>query len=328
MAELSYDAAGVNIDEATAGLASAKPLIRSTHTANVLSELGSFGGLFAASFPGYEDPVLVASIDGVGTKTLLAETPSHFQGLGRDLVNHCVNDILCQGARPLFFLDYFGTGRLRGVELQSVIAGVAEACSAVGCALIGGETAEMPDVYAPGRFELAGTVVGVVERSRVLPRSEIRGGDVLIGLASDGLHTNGFSLARRVFAQDLDSLREELLAPHRCYFSSLFPVPDEILAIAHITGGGLVDNIPRVLPEGTYVSIDRSSWKEPEIFVQIRSRGVPDSEMLQVFNLGVGMVLIVRQGTEKLAVERLGSVGETAWIMGRVLEGNREVRFE
>jgi phosphoribosylformylglycinamidine cyclo-ligase len=331
--ELRYKAAGVDIAEMTAALAGARELIRSTHTPQVLSDVGGFGGMFEAVFPGVSEPVLVASIDGVGTKTLLAETDEQLAGIGRDIVHHCVNDILAQGARPLFFLDYFGTAGLRREQLVSVIRGMAAACKGVGCALLGGETAEMPDVYAPGRLELCGAIVGVVEKALRLPRPDVAPGDLLVGLASDGLHTNGFTLARRALLETLRldpdrthpalgrSVREELLRPHRCYLGPVLPLLGEgspVLGIAHITGGGLVDNVPRALPEGCIPEFDRDAWVEPPVFALLRTPGIPDDEMLHTFNLGIGLVLVVRRGAEAGVLQALEAAGEKAVVIGEV----------
>lgn len=337
-----YADAGVNIARAQEGLALAKDLIRATHTANVLSDVGEFGGMYLADFPGIEDPVLVASIDGVGTKTMLAVTPRHYEGIGADLVNHCVNDILAQGARPLFFLDYFGASKLDPQAFHHVLKGVAEACIGVGCALLGGETAEMPDVYCQSAFELAGCMVGVVPRAARLPKPDIGPGDALIALPSTGLHTNGFTLARRVLFETLGlapdephpalgaTPREALLATHRCYLASVYPLLSQngpVKGIAHITGGGLVDNVPRILPAGCSAVVHRSTWQEPTLFDLIRSGGVSDEEMLHVFNLGVGLVLIVEHAEADAVQARLLDLDESAWLVGEVVAGERDVRF-
>ena len=339
---IDYAAAGVDIARVQAGLALAKDLIRSTHNPNVLSDVGEFGGMYLASFPDIQAPVLVASIDGVGTKTMLAVTQQHFEGIGADIVNHCVNDILAQGARPLFFLDYFGASRVEPSAFHHVLKGVAEACKAVGCALLGGETAEMPDVYTNGAIELAGCIVGVVPRSGRLPRPDIRPGDALIALGSSGLHTNGYTLARRVVFDVLAlppdephpalsrTPREALLATHRCYLQSVAPLLEPggpVKGIAHITGGGLVDNVPRMLPEGCSALVDRSTWSEPALFRVIREAGVADDEMRHVFNLGVGLVLAVEPSEALSISEHLQAHGEQAWQVGEVLSGDREVRF-
>jgi phosphoribosylformylglycinamidine cyclo-ligase len=337
-----YAAAGVDISRAQESLALAKDLIRSTHTPNVLSDVGEFGGMYLASFPGIEEPVLVASIDGVGTKTSLAVTPQHFEGIGADIVNHCVNDILAQGARPLFFLDYFGASKIEPQAFQCVLKGVAAACKAVGCALLGGETAEMPDVYSGGAFELAGCIVGVVSKAARLPRPDVRPGDALIALGSTGLHTNGYTLARRVLFETLAlspdephsalgvTPRQALLATHRCYLASVSPLlghAGPVKGIAHITGGGLVDNVPRMLPAGFAAYVDRSTWKEPALFGLIRTGGVSDSEMLHVFNLGVGLVMVVERAESDSVLATLRAAGDEAWQIGEVVSGECEVRF-
>lgn len=338
MEDLTYQSSGVNIDEATEALADIKDVVRATYTDNVLSDIGAFGGMFAANFPGIREPVLVASIDGVGSKTSLARTMEQYEGLGADLVNHSVNDILAQGAKPLFFLDYFGTSKLDKDQLTAVIRGVAKACKAVGCVLIGGETAEIPDIYAAGHCEISGSIVGVVDKAKRLPRSGITAGNVVIGLASTGLHTNGYTLARKALFDKMGCepdryldevngiLREALLAEHRCYFSSVYPLLPRILAIAHITGGGLLDNIPRVLPEGCAVELDRTAWKEPAIFGLLR-QVVPENEMYRAFNCGIGMALIVHPDSADGVNRELNDRGEWSWIIGNVVEGQREVKI-
>lgn len=337
-----YAAAGVDIARAKEGLTLVENLIRNTHGPNVLSDVGEFGGMYLAHFPGIDAPVLVASIDGVGTKTMLAVTPRHFEGIGADIVHHCVNDILAQGARPLFLLDYFGASTIDPHAFQYVLKGIAAACEAVGCALLGGETAEMPDVYCHGAFELAGCIVGVVPKAARLPRPDIRPGDALIALASTGLHTNGYTLARRVLFETLtlapDDIhpqlgvtpRDALLATHRCYLASVSPLlgpGGPVKGIAHITGGGLVDNVPRMLPTGCAAFVDRNSWQEPPLFGLIRAGGVPDREMLHVFNLGVGLVMAVERSEAGSVVARLRESGENVWQIGEVTSGAREVRF-
>jgi phosphoribosylformylglycinamidine cyclo-ligase len=301
---LTYRDAGVNIDAAEELLRRLRPLIRSTFTPAVLSDIGHFGGFYDARFPAYEHPVLVASTDGVGTKVLLATRLGIHSTVGQDLVNHCVNDILCCGARPLFFLDYFACGRLEPAVAEQVLGGIITACRENGCALIGGETAEMPALYAPGTYDLAGTIIGIVERSRIIDGQSIRAGDVLIGLASTGLHTNGYSLALaalrdhdlQAYVPELGtSLGEALLAIHRSYAATLQPVLERglVKGLAHVTGGGIMGNLQRILPRGTTAFIDWTAWEVPPLFRYIQRAGdIPEEEMRRVFNLGIGMVLV------------------------------------
>jgi len=303
----------------------------------VLAGIGSFGGLFdAAALKDCAEPVLVASTDGVGTKVKLASQLGRYHGLGQDIVNHCVNDILVQGARPLFFLDYFATSRLQPQITAEVVEGIAEACRENGAALLGGETAEMPGVYLEGEFDIAGTIVGVVDRSAILPRKDLRAGDVLVGLRSTGPHTNGFSLLRKIFA-DTDlranqaelngSLADALLAPHRSYFPLLQPVlkahPQWIKAMAHLTGGGLIENIPRVLPEGLSARIHWDRWSVPPLFLMAQRMGNIDPlEMARVFNMGIGMVVILDPQHAGAFQEALG---EECWEIGELVAGEKRV---
>jgi phosphoribosylformylglycinamidine cyclo-ligase len=341
--ELTYAGAGVNIDEAARALRSVSASIQATHDSNVIGGVGGFGGLFRASFPDIENPVLVSSIDGVGTKTKVAAMVGDFSNLGADIVNHCINDILCQGARPLFFLDYFGCSRLPANVFEQVLHGMADACRESGVALIGGETAEMPDVYHADEIDLVGTIVGIVDADRRLPRGKAQPGDAVIGIASNGLHTNGYSLARRaLFEVGGLSVRdevpglgrtigEELLRPHKSYFNSVYPLLQEseaITALAHITGGGLYDNIPRVLPSNARVHIDRRAWTPLPIFQLIQSVGnIPDHEMYRTFNMGIGLVLIVDRMNSPAIVQRLVDAGESAAIIGEVQPGSPEVQI-
>ena len=299
-----YREAGVDIDAGARAVDLIKPLARSTHRPGVLSDLGAFGGLFQVQ--GYRDPILVSSTDSVGTKVRLAIQLRRLDTIGVDLVNHCVNDIFVSGADPLFFLDYVGLGRLVPEEIAEIVGGIAKACREAGCALIGGETAELPGLYRQGDFDLVGFIVGAVERDAILDGSRVEAGDVLLGLPSSGLHTSGYSLARKALATDDDpsvlerhfselggALADALLAPHRCYYRMLKPVIGEVSAMAHITGGGLVDNVPRALPEGLAARIDQSAWEVPAIFRLIQeASAISDAEMARVFNLGIGMVVI------------------------------------
>ena len=336
----AYARAGVDIDAATDAVDRMKAHIKATLTPGALSETGSFGGMFALSALGpLQDPVLVSSIDGVGTKLKIAFATGRHGTIGKDLVSHCVNDILVQGARPLFFLDYFGTGRLEPEVAAEVVRGLADGCREAGCALIGGETAEMPGLYASGEYDLAGCIVGLVERDKIVDGKHLAPGDVVIGLASDGLHTNGYSLARQALLEDAgmpldapvpelgnETLADALLWPHRCYAPAVLPLlalsPPPIKAMAHITGGGFVDNIPRVLPEGVGVRIDLDAWELPPLFRLIQSAGgVSDAEMFRVFNMGIGFVLIVAPDEAKETLVRLRESGETAYRLGEVVEG-------
>ncbi|HEX6926455.1 MAG TPA: phosphoribosylformylglycinamidine cyclo-ligase [Longimicrobiaceae bacterium] len=338
---LSYRDAGVDIDAANRAKGGIAELLRSTRTEDTLSELGSFGGLYRVP-SGFRKPVLVASADGVGTKLKLAFLTGRHDTVGEDLVNHCVNDILVQGARPLFFLDYVGMGRLEPGTVEALVSGIARGCRANGCALLGGETAEMPDFYAPGEYDLAGTIVGIVEEDRVLDGSRVTAGDVVIALPSSGLHTNGYSLARRIvfermglgvddpFPEEEGTVAEVLLRVHRSYLKALLPLleGDRIHALAHITGGGLVENVPRVLPEGLSARIRRDSWHVPATFrVLQREGGVEEAEMFRAFNMGVGMVAVVAPADAEAVVHELHEAGEQAWIAGEIVAGNRSVEL-
>lgn len=331
----AYRAAGVDLAAQDRALAGIGALVKSTFTEGVLSGLGAFGGLFA--LPGsLREPVLVASADGVGTKLAVARMAGDFSTVGGDLVNHCVNDILVQGAKPLFFLDYVGAGKLDAEPMRSLLRGVAGACVDNGCALLGGETAEMPGFYQPGDYELVGFIVGAVERGAILDGSAVRAGDSLIGLASAGLHTNGFSLARRAFFDlaglDLASrlpesertVRDVLLAPHLSYLGLLEPLLGDprLRALAHITGGGLTDNLPRVLPTGLGAVVELGGWRVPEEFAAIqRLADVHREEMYRVFNMGVGMVLVVDPAGAQDLLAGLREAGGHAFLLGAVEPG-------
>lgn len=341
----AYAASGVNIAAQDEGLKEVRRLAKSTFTAGVLSEIGSFGGLFRPDLTGLAEPVLVASADGVGTKLAVARMAGNYATVGRDLVNHCVNDILVQGAKPLFFLDYVGAGVLEPAKMVELVAGVAEGCKANGCALLGGETAEMPGFYQPGDYELVGFIVGIADRARVLTGARVVDGDVLLGLPSAGLHTNGYSLARRILFDQLglklkdrmpgssDGTRvgEWLLAPHLSYLSPLAPMlADEGLhALAHITGGGLTDNLPRVLPEGLAAEIRLGSWEIPEPFVMMQDKGdVELEEMFRVFNMGIGMVAVVAADAVTRFSRQLSAVGQRALPIGRIVSGAQGVVYD
>jgi phosphoribosylformylglycinamidine cyclo-ligase len=340
---VTYAAAGVDIDAAGRALMSVKDRIRDTHDARVIGGVGGFGALFSAEYGEMERPLLVSSIDGVGTKTKVAAMVGDYTWLGHDIVNHCVNDILCQGARPLFFLDYFGCSSLSAETFEAVVGGAADACRAAGCALIGGETAEMPGVYHDDEVDIVGTIVGVVDSEKKLPRGHMHPGDAVIGLASSGLHTNGYSLARRaLFEVGGLSVRdampglgttvgEELLRPHRSYFNAVYPLIQEgpeISALAHITGGGFYENIPRVIPSDIQVVIDRRAWTVPPIFQMIQdAAGIAWTEMYRTFNMGIGMVLIVDKDVAPAVVQRLNQSGEVAAIIGALQKGPHDVQI-
>jgi phosphoribosylformylglycinamidine cyclo-ligase len=307
----AYRDAGVDIDAQDRALVHVKRLARSTFGPEVLADVGLFGGLFRPSLDGMREPVLVASADGVGTKLTVAKLAGDYSTVGRDLVNHCVNDILCQGARPLFFLDYVGSGVLDPDATVSLVAGVRDGCRENGCALLGGELAEMPGFYQPGDYELVGFVVGMVDRPSILDGGRVRAGDVLLGLRSAGLHTNGYSLARRIlFDRHRLAVGDRvpgtelrvgpaLLAPHLSYLRAIEPILTHpgLHALAHITGGGITDNLPRVLPEGTHAQIELGSWEIPALFRALGELGaVARDEMLRVWNLGIGMVVVVDRG--------------------------------
>jgi phosphoribosylformylglycinamidine cyclo-ligase len=336
---LSYRDAGVDIDAAHVAMRGVAELVRSTATADTLSSLGSFGGLYRV--PGdVARPVLVASTDGVGTKLKVAFMAGRHGTVGEDLVNHCVNDILVQGARPLFFLDYVGLGKLTPGTVETLVEGIARGCRANGCALLGGETAEMPDMYSPGEYDLAGTIVGVVDEARVIDGSAIQAGDAIVALASSGLHTNGYSLARRIvfdrmglsvddaFPDEDGSVADVLLRVHRSYLKPLTPLIErgEVRGLAHITGGGLVDNVPRILPDGLDARFDLSSWEVPPVFrVLQREGGVERDEMFRAFNMGVGMVAVVSPDRADAVVAELSAAGERAWVAGEIVPGARSV---
>jgi len=337
---VSYSDAGVDIDAATLATDKIKELARRTFNQRTLSEIGSFGGMFDGAFPGLKQPVLVASADGVGTKLKIAFRAGVHNTIGRDLVNHCVNDILVQGARPLFFLDYIATGKLLPEVVAQIVEGVANGCQENGCVLLGGETAEMPDFYASGEYDIAGFIVGVADREKVIDGKGITPGDVLLALPSVGLHTNGYSLARKLFfdvagydvGTRLDELGmtvgESLLQPHLSYLKQLGGLLDSgrIKGLAHITGGGLTDNIPRILPEGTAVEIDKGSWPVLPVFKLMQLLGnVSEAEMYRTFNMGVGMV-IVTSAEDRTAVEsHLQQLSAPVYQIGRVINGRREV---
>ena len=339
---LTYKSSGVDIDAQDRGLEGVKKLAKSTFTRGVLSDIGLFGGLFALDPSDPSGPVLVASADGVGTKLKVAEMAGRFDTVGRDLVNHCVNDILVQGAEPLFFLDYFAAGRLDPGRLVEVVSGLAEGCRENGCALLGGETAEMPGLYQGADFDLAGFIVGRVLKDHLYPR-EIAPGQVLVGLPSNGLHTNGYSLARKLLfevkgfradtrLEDLGTtVGEALLAVHRSYLPVLRPLlkpASGLRGMAHITGGGIPDNLPRILPQGVEALVRPAGWTEPPIFGYIRREGrVPEEDMRRTFNLGVGMLLVVEREQADALLAGLRARGEEPFLAGELRPGQRRVVY-
>ncbi len=326
-----YKSAGVNIDEGERFVDSIKPLVRKTFSRNVLSGIGNFGAFYRPEFNVYKDPVLVSSIDGVGTKLKIAAALGKYDTIGEDLVNHCVNDIAVCGAVPMFFLDYYATGKLKSRDAIEIVKGLARGCKINGCSLIGGETAEMPGVYAGDDFDLAGAVTGIVDRKKIVDSSAVKAGDLLIGLRSSGLHTNGYSLVRKIFGtgKSLDKkygklsvpLGRELLKVHRSYLKIIRESLRRfrISSIAHITGGGIVGNTSRVIPGGLYADVDWNAWKPGEIFNVIRSEGsVPEDDMRRTFNLGIGLVFIVREDECARFMNFLISRKERPTVIGSV----------
>jgi phosphoribosylformylglycinamidine cyclo-ligase len=334
---VDYKTSGVDIDAGNDAVRRIRSLARSTFTAGVLSDIGSFGGLFRMEPGKYREPVLVASADGVGTKLRVAFLARRHDTIGVDLVNHCVNDILVQGAEPLFFLDYLATGRLAPVVAESVVSGMTRACRENDCALLGGETAEMPGFYKDGEYDVAGFIVGAVDRTRLINGRTIAVGDILVGVPSSGLHTNGYSLARRVVFDTLQltvdsyvpelgqTVGDALLEPHRSYLPVIRPLLEatRIKGMAHITGGGITDNLPRILPHGTAAVIDASSWTTPPIFSWLRQAGdVPIDDMMRTFNMGIGLIVVVaRDQAEPLISELAARGGRDARVIGEVVPG-------
>ena len=340
---LSYRDAGVDIDAQDEAIRRLRPHARSTHTKEVLADIGTFGGLFHLTPKGIKDPVLVASTDGVGTKLKIAVMAGRHDGVGYDLVSHCVNDILVQGAIPLFFLDYFATGKLDPGVVEAVLSGMARACREVGCALIGGELAEMGDLYRPGDYDIAGFIVGAVERAHVITGAGIRPGDVVLALPSVGLHTNGYSLARKIFFDRLGlshdaridvlggTVADVLLAPHRSYLAPLKRLigTGKLKGLAHITGGGITDNVPRILPAGCAARIDRSRIQVLPVFRFLQEKGVvAQSEMWRTFNMGVGMVIVTSSADAGAVEKHLADCGETPVRIGVIEQGARGVVYE
>ncbi len=332
----AYARAGVDVDLGNLVKRKIQGRVRSTHGPEVLGKIGGFGGLFAPNFSGMREPVLVASVDGVGTKLKIAFAMNRHDTVGADLVNHCINDIAVLGARPLFFIDYIGAEKLEPAVFDQILRGFTKACRAGGCALIGGETAQMPGMYRRGEYDLAGCIVGVVDRARMIDGSRIKPGDMVLGLASSGLHTNGYSLARKIFFEQLRlkpnarvpglklSLGEELLRTHKNYQPALAQVArGKLKGLAHITGGGLLDNLPRVLPDDCDAVIETRSWKVPAIFQIMQDRGrVPRDEMYQVFNMGIGMAAIVAPNDAAAVAKQL-----RAKVIGRIERGRGRVKL-
>ena len=337
---ITYSDAGVDIDAATRATDKIKELARQTFNQRTLSEIGSFGGMFDGAFPNLQHPVLVASADGVGTKLKIAFLTGVHNTIGRDLVNHCVNDILVQGARPLFFLDYIATGKLLPEVVAGIVEGIASGCRENGCVLLGGETAEMPDFYSAGEYDVAGFIVGVADREKIIDGKQIRPGDVLLALPSVGLHTNGYSLARKLFFDvagytvdtHLDELGmtvgEALLRPHVSYLGALEGLLNSgmIKGLAHITGGGLTDNIPRILREGSAVGIDKGNWPVLPVFSLMQRIGnVSEPEMYRTFNMGVGIVIVCAPQDADSIKSHLEQRGDPVYQIGQVTIGDKEV---
>lgn len=328
MRKKAYASAGVDVDLGNKLKRRIQALVRQTHGPSVLGKIGGFGGLFRADFRGMREPVLVSSIDGVGTKLKIAFALNRHDTVGADLVNHCVNDIAVVGARPLFFLDYIGCEKLEARVFDQLLRGFSRACRSAGCALIGGETAQMPGMYRKGEYDLAGCIIGVVDRKKMIDGSNIRPGDVVLGLSSNGLHTNGYSLARKILFEKMKlkpkAVGRELLRVHKNYQPLLAKVPSgTIKGLAHITGGGLVDNLPRILPKNCDAMIETGSWKIPAIFQVLQRNGdVDPGEMYQVFNMGIGMVAIVNERDVRKTMSILG-----AKRIGRIERGRGKTRL-
>ncbi len=340
---VTYASAGVDISSGDRTKQRIKYLAQKTFTRNVLSDIGGFGGLFKLDTTKFTQPVLVSSADGVGTKLKIAFELNMHHTVGADLVNHCVNDIAVQGATPLFFLDYLATGTLDGGVIERIVTGIAEACHANGCALIGGETAQMPGFYQDGEYDLAGFIVGAVDRDKLITGAKIAIGDVLIGLPSTGLHTNGYSLARKLFFevagykpdQYINALKDKagaaLMKTHRSYLAIIkkLAAADLVTGMAHVTGGGITENLPRILPKGIAASVDTGSWTIPPIFEHLRELGsVEQAEMLRTFNLGIGLILVVPADKFKRAKSLLDRASEKFYVIGRTVKGDSRVIYQ
>lgn len=340
---LSYRDAGVDIDAANEALSTMKDLIKRTFNENVLQDIGSFGAMFRFDMTGLDEPVLVSSVDGVGTKLKLAFMTGKHDTVGIDLVSHCVNDILVQGARPLFFMDYLAIGQLKPQVVVDVMKGLSVGCRYSGCALIGGETAEMPDMYREGEYDLAGTIVGVVDRKKIVDGSKIQEGDVILSLPSSGLHTNGYSLARKICFEVAglgvndempgvgQTVAEALMAPHTSYAKLMQIVMKvvEVRGMAHITGGGITENLPRILPEGLAAEIDLGTWTVPPVFRFLMETGnVAESEMLRTFNVGQGLLFVVTETQAEKALNTVDQAGRSAVRVGRIIRGDGKVHYQ
>lgn len=334
--KLTYKEAGVDTKEGERAVSLMKPHVKKTFNENVLTGLGGFGSLFRLDVKDMEEPVLVSGTDGVGTKLKLAFLMDKHDTVGQDCVAMCVNDVLCQGAKPLFFLDYIATGKVQAEKIADIVKGISDGCVLAGCALVGGETAEMPDFYSEGEYDMAGFAVGVVDRKKMIDGSGIKEGDAVIGIASSGIHSNGYSLVRKLFFEKMNmttgdyvdelgtTLGEALLTPTRIYgkaCSSVFEVCD-VNGIVHITGGGFYENIPRIIPEGLGVSINPDSWEVPSIFRFIQKMGnIELKEMFSTFNMGIGMMMVVDEGKKDMVLSVLQKAGEKAWVIGEIEKG-------
>jgi phosphoribosylformylglycinamidine cyclo-ligase len=332
MSALSYKKAGVDIDQADLFISRIKPLVQKTARAGVLGGIGGFSGSFRPRLRGIKNPVLISSTDGVGTKLLIAEARRRYDTVGIDLVAMSVDDVVVTGAEPLFFLDYIAVGKVRTAKLVEIVRGIVKGCREAGCALVGGETAELPGLYAPGKFDLAGFCVGIVDKEKIIDGRHCRPGDVVIGLGSNGLHSNGYSLARRVFSDGeiKGPLGRELLRPTRIYtrpvLKAIKRVP--VKAMAHITGGGFYDNVPRVVPEGLGIHIRLGSWPVPGIFRKIQKRGrIEEREMFRTFNMGIGMVVVVAAKDADRTLGLFEKLGQKAYLIGKLIRGRREVQI-
>jgi phosphoribosylformylglycinamidine cyclo-ligase len=339
---ITYADSGVDIDRADRAKQRIKYLAHRTFTRGVVSEIGGFGGMFAIDRKKFREPILVSSVDGVGTKLKVAFMMNLHHTVGGDLVNHCVNDIAVQGAEPLFFMDYLATGVLEPDVAEKIVEGIAEACRHNGCALIGGETAEMPGFYPKGEYDLAGFIVGIADKSRIITGDKVKPGDLLIGLPSNGLHTNGYSLGRKLFFEvarytpetyvnDLHGKAgEELMKSHKSYWPVLRKLiaADLVHAMAHITGGGITDNLPRVLPKGTAAVVEMGSWPVLPVFTHMQKIGnVPHDDMMRTFNMGMGMVLVIPEGKFKRVQSLIEKCGEKSYLIGRIVKGERKVLY-
>ncbi|VAX21060.1 Phosphoribosylformylglycinamidine cyclo-ligase [hydrothermal vent metagenome] len=340
----TYKDAGVDIDAGMESLRRIKSAAVSTHTSAVLSGLGTFGSLYDLKkiLADYKEPVLVQSVDGVGTKLMVANMTGQHGSVGFDIVNHSCNDILCQGAKPLTFLDYIASESLQPAQVEELVGGMASACREAGVALVGGETAELPGTYRKGEYDLVGIITGVVEKSKIITGKDISQGDVIVGLASNGLHTNGYTLARKVIFEKMSlsvddtpaglgsAVGDALMEPHKNYATALWPLLQDhpVKGLAHITGGGLVDNIPRILPDNTDAVIEKSSWETPPLFRIIQEgAGVPESDMLRTFNMGIGMVIVIDSDHAENFKNALEKSGETVYMIGAIENGTGKVRL-